>query len=253
MNKISNFHSSLFILSECDETIECLYLEFNSHKQTGSEYHKSDFLLCLKDYIIMEVASFLDEYQIYFTRTKKTNQRPKPIEQEYEQRIHNLREVIKPILETVNRWRDIDEYRDNYVAHKNRSGFPIKSLKISSQEPYDAPRKFFEIQLLRDLIHIMFGLISQEFKLELTDAFFRAKSVKSVVNPCKNNDSIEKELQDMVTEFNNISAKQGRAYTLNASAIAFEPLKNLVVTQPIFTHPLVHTFSLIREYQQDNK
>ncbi len=192
MNKISNFHSSLFILNECHETIECLYYEFSNNKQSGSEYYKNDFLLCLKDYIIMEAASFLDEYQIYFTSTKRTNQRPKPMEQEYEQRIKNLHEVIKPILDTINRWKNIHDYRDNYVAHKNRSGFPIKSLKIPSQEPYDAPRKFFEIQLMRDLIHIMFGLISQEFKMELNDAFFKAKTLKSVVNPGKNNSNVEK-------------------------------------------------------------
>ena len=244
MNKISNFHSSLYILNDCHESIERLYFIFSNDVQSRDEYYKNNLLTDLRSYIIMEVSSFIDEYQIYFAQTKKTNKRPKPIESIYVQRIKNLHEIIEPILDTINRWTNIREYRNNYVAHKNRSS--MSNLKISSQEPYDAPRKFFEVQLLRDLIHIMFGIISQEFKIELTDAFFFAKSLKSVMNPGKDNSNIKIELQEMVDRFNKVSKQQGKAYTLNISTINYEPLKKLVESFPIFFHPLTHTLNLAR-------
>lgn len=253
MNKISNFHSSLFILNECHETIEHLYFEFTNHKNSGSEYYKSNQLIYLKDYIIMEAASFLDEYQIYFTRTKQTSQRPKQIEAEYILRINDLHEVIKPILNTINRWKDLEEYRDNYVAHKNRSNYPIKKLKISYQETYDAPRMFSEIQLLRDLIHMIFGIISQEFKTELIDAFYLGKTLKSVVNPGKDNSNIEEELREMIKTINETPYQKQKKYSLNISELEFFPLQKMTKHFPTFSHPLVQTFSTIRKQKDENK
>src|SRR5258705_1869958 len=103
--------------------------------------------------MILETASFLDEYQIHFTQTKRINKRIEPIETEYRQRINDLHELIKPILNTIGRWKGIGEYRDNFVAHTNRVGYNNSKLIVAKQEPYDAPRQYWEFQLLRDLIH----------------------------------------------------------------------------------------------------
>ena len=238
MNTISNFHSSLFILNDCHEKIEHLYFKFNKCLQTGIPYYKNIFQHELGKYIILNSASFMDEYQIYFAQTKTTNKRPKPIEQEYNQRIKDLNKIINPILKTINRWSDIGQYRDNFVAHSNRSGWNLNTLIIASQEPYDAPRQFWEFQLLRDLIHIMFGIISQEFKMELIDAVFLAKSLKCVMNPLKDNSNIQKELQNMVDEFNKISQLQGKTYSLNTPEIDYHPLKKMVNSYPAFYHPI---------------
>ncbi len=57
----------------------------------------------------------------------------------------------------------------------------------------------------------------------------------------------------MVTGFNNTSVKQGKNYTLNTPVVGYEPLKKMISYQPIFSHPLVRIFNLIRDYQQDMK
>lgn len=145
MNKISNFHSSLFTLNESHEAIERLYFEFSNHEQSGPEYYKNILLLDLKNYIILEAASFIDEYQIYFAQTKTTSKRPNAIEPIYKQRVKDLHEIIKLILTTIHRWKDIEEYRDNYVAHKNRSAFPMSTLKnFISRTPMMHPGNFLK-------------------------------------------------------------------------------------------------------------
>lgn len=245
MNKISNFHSSLFILNECHENIERLYFEFSTNDHSGSEYYKNSHLLDIRNYIIMEVASFMDEYEIYFVQTKTTSKRAKPIEEEYQHRVKLLQEIVHPILNTLSRWTGIREYRDNFVAHVYRSRWE-NVLKIPSQEPYDAPRKYWEVQLMRDLVHMIFGLISQEFKMELIDAFFIGRSLKSVMNPCKNNDEIEIELKKMVDDFTQIIQQKGKAYTLNVSDIDYEPLKQLVNSPEPFSHPIPQIYQHIR-------
>lgn len=84
----------------------------------------------------------------------------------------------------------------------------------------------------------MFGVISQEFKIELTDAFFFGQTLNAVVNPGKDNNGIETELQNMVDEFNNISAQQGKNYTLNIPEIGYEPLNKILTSFPTFSHPI---------------
>jgi hypothetical protein len=116
MNTISNFHSSLYILNECHETIELLYFEFNKDSQTDIPYYKNTFQQEIGKYIILNIASFIDEYQIYFTQTKKISKKPKPIETEYIQRIKDIDRIINPILNMINRWKDIMNYRDNFVT-----------------------------------------------------------------------------------------------------------------------------------------
>jgi hypothetical protein len=237
MNTITNLHTSLFILNECHDTIEYLYFLFKKADQRDIPYYKNFSQHEINRYIILNVASFLDEYQIHFVQKKQSNPRPKPIEAEYTERIKHLDGVITPILNTINRWKDIGEYRDHFVAHANRSRWS-RELKISSQEPYDAPRQLWEFQLLHDLINIMFGLIAQEFKTEVNEAWFFAKTLKAVINPNKNNTYIKEELESMVEKFQTICQKQGKSYSLNIREIIYEPLRKLVESYPPFSHPL---------------
>jgi hypothetical protein len=227
MNSITNFHTSLFILNECHDTIEHLYFEFNKCSEKEIPYYKNRFQHEIGRYIILNVASFLDEYQIYFVQKKQSNPRPKPIEVKFKERIKKLDELITPILKTINRWNDITEYRDQYVAHPNRSRYG-RTLKISSQEPYDAPRQLWEFQVLHDLINIMFGLICQEFKSELNEAWLFAKTLKPVMNPLKDNSRMVIELEEMIKEFKDISQKQERNYSLDVPEIIYGPLKKMV-------------------------
>ncbi len=203
--------------------------------QRNRHYHENTFQHEIGKYIILNAASFIDEYEIHFVQQRHLK-RSKPIEPEYTQRIKNLDEIIKPILNTLNRWSGIKQYRNNFVAHSNRSGQNQQTLVIPFQESHDAPRQFWEFQLLRDLIHIMFGVISQEFKMELVDAWVSGNTLKPTMNPCKDNSDIQAELENMVNEFNNISQRQGKVYSLNIPEIEYEPLKKLVDPLTPFSH-----------------
>jgi len=246
MNPVSNFQASLFNLNEGHEKIERLYFQFLNHPDSGETYYLEPSLIDISHYMILEVVSFLDEYHIYFVQTK-IGKRAAPIEKEYIQRIKDLHVVLRPILKTIYRWKGIESYRDNFVAHTNRIGFTSNSLIIAGQEPYDAPRKFWEFQLLRDLIHIMFGIISQEFKMELIDAHFAANTRKNVLNPLKDNSKVEDELQNMIEEYHQECTQQGKEYTLNVPQVDFPSLNQMLNKMVEFNHPLLHVHSLIRK------
>ena len=120
MNTISNFHSSLFILFESYQNLERLYFQFKEFPQSGIESYTNPFVESYRNYIILEAASFLDEYEINFLEinnrsalnTKKKSKKPvKPIEQQYWNRIENLHKIITPFLKTLNRWTEIRKYR----------------------------------------------------------------------------------------------------------------------------------------------
>lgn len=245
MNSVSHFQASLFNLNECHEKIENLYHQFSTHPETGSLYYLEPLLVDVSRYLILEVASFLDEYHIYFVQTKR-GKKAAQIEAEYVQRIKDINSVLKPIEEAIYRWKGIEDYRDHFVAHTNRVGYNFNSLIIASQEPYDVPRKSWEFQLLRDLIHMMFGIISQEFKEELNDAWFAAKGRKGVMNPGKDNSKVDDELQNMIYEFEKECKQQGKEYTLNIPQVNYPPLKKMVENMTEFNHTLVHMHHLIR-------
>jgi hypothetical protein len=122
-------------------------------------------------------------------------------------------------------------------------------LIISSQEPYDAPRQFWEFQLLRDLIHIMFGIISQEFKMELNEAWFIGRTLKAVINPNKDYRKIQLEIHNMINDFDKISQELGKSYSLNVFDIGNELLQRLTGSYQSFSHPL----SLINYHIRTNR
>ena len=258
MNTISNFHSSLFILFETYQNLERLYFEFDKFPKSGIESYSNPFVKSYRNYIILEAVSFLDEYETNFLEinnrntltTKKKSKKPlKPIEQQYWNQIENLHKIITPLLNTVNRWTGIRKFRNNFVAHGSRSDWKDGyNLIIAGQESYDAPRAIFEFQILHDIIHLIFGLISQEFKAELIDAWFAAHSLKCHMNPLKDNTHIEQELLDMITSFQQECTAQKKDYTLNIEQIEYPPLKKMTETMDKYFHPLTH----MNKYSRDN-
>jgi hypothetical protein len=201
MNKISNLHSTLFILDKCVQKIERLYLEFHGRTDLNPEYYRDKFAVDIGNYIILESVSFIAEYQEHFN--------PKNVEIGYEQRIQNVRSATKPIMMMIRRWKDLEKYRHLYIAHPNRDQKNGYKLIISGQEPYDAPRRTFEFKLLHDLIIYCFSIISQEFAKELNEAIFFGNTLKPVTNPLKDNSKIRMELKDMVDKFKDVCASAG--------------------------------------------
>lgn len=254
MNTISNFHSSLYILHRCHENIETVFFEFANYQAADSKRHFHSSPL-LRNYLILEAASFLDEYEYNFLETpnrqgKVYRQRRMPthsIEPEFCDRIEKLHTVIVPVLRTIGRWRGIRQYRNNYVAHSSRADWNADNkLRISGQECYDAPRTVSEFQVMRDLIHLVFGLIAQEFKMELIDAEHLANIRKPVVNPLKDNTTINTELADMIVAAKEASESSGKEYSFNIERFSYDPLQLLVSGTPTFIHPLSFEKSFLR-------
>lgn len=256
MNTISNFQASIYILHQCHEKLEIIFFEFCKYPSSGIDSYSNPILPSIRNYIILETASFLDEYENNFLeindRTKKLlkkGQRPiHPIEKQYWSRIENLHKIIDPLLKVLYRWTEIKKYRNNYVGHGSRATWKDGNrLSISSQECYDAPRNVFEFQIMRDIIHVIFGLIAQEFKLELVEAEFAARTLKPVVNPLKNNTTIDLELSVMMNHVITEIKKQGKDYSLNIPPLQYEGFQSLVLSMTVFNHPLTQLKKDIRE------
>jgi hypothetical protein len=246
MNPVSHFQASLFNLYECHEKVEKLYYKFTNHPDSGETYYLEPSLIDISHYMILEVVGFLDEFHFYFVHTKN-GRRAAPIEPEYQERVKDLHLVLKPILKAIYRWKDIEKFRDHFVAHTNRIGFTTDSLVIRGQEQYDVPKRFWELQLFRDLLHMLFGLITQEFKMELFDAHSAATGRKSITGSMKDNSTVDSELQHMIAEYQDECNQQGKEYTLNIHEVNNPMLKQMVENMVEFKHPFVYVHHLIRK------
>ncbi|MEJ0106671.1 MAG: hypothetical protein WDO19_30795 [Bacteroidota bacterium] len=254
-NPITAFHSSLFILHTCHEKLERLYHEFITDPRPNDYTNTRLHDICA--YMVLEAASFLDEYEMYFTQKKTKSKKPAPIEPEYLSQVNRIEHILKPVLNTIKRWKDLGDYRDNIVAHSNRYGHFNPELVITHQEPYDIPRERWEYQLMRDLIHLMFGMICQVMEQEINYAFMVAVSRKPAINPLKDNSHISVEIREMVEGFKTAcSEKQhehGRDYSLNIVDIDYPSLKKALAEMKPYDHPLPKVYRFERKQKKANE
>ena len=102
----------MYILFKSYQNLESEYFQFKQFPQSGIESYSNPFVHRRREYIILESASFLDEYETNFLEInnrsgnkKKKGRKPiKPIEELYWNRIENLHKIIYPLLKTLNRW-----------------------------------------------------------------------------------------------------------------------------------------------------
>lgn len=249
--KISNFHSSLYILHACHQKIETLFHDFTNDQLSGPKYYKSPTLLYISRYLIMEAASFLDEYQTHFTYTLKAKYKAprRLIEKKYRKRVDKLKLILAPVMKQIYRWKDIKTYRNSYVGHTNRGPYKKNRAKlvIDGQEVYNIPRRYWEFQLLRDLFHIAFGVITQEFNKEFVDADFKARTLKPVTGTEKDVNKMNTQLNEMIDKFQKMCKQERKTYTLHINGISYPDLQTRLTTMPEFIHVITKEHEYIRK------
>jgi hypothetical protein len=254
-NPITAFHTSLFIMHNCHEKLERLYHEFINDPRPKD--YENTRLQDICSYMILEAASFLDEYEMYFTQKKQRAKKPTPIETEYLPQVNRTEHILRPVLKMLKRWKDLGDYRDNIVAHSNRYGHFQPVLVIAYQEPYDIPRERWEYQLMRDLIHITFLVIAQVFEQHLSMAWLLASTRKPAINPLKDNTKILVEIEDMVEGFKTACVEKqhehGRDYSLNIVDIDYPGLKKAVADMKTYDHSLPKTYRYGRKQRISNE
>jgi len=156
MTEPVKLYESLFILYKCNLNISRL-LELILEK-IHQENPDADETLLLAKYLQMESVSFIAEFKenLY-----------KHSEKEYSQRIADIQKITKPIFNRINKWKDLNKYRNNIIAHPWRESGKFVN---PNDQSYNAPKTWLEITVLGNYIRYVWAMVSAEFAKEIKDA-----------------------------------------------------------------------------------
>lgn len=194
-----NLYESLFIMHKCNLTIERLNkLVVNSALSSKED---QDFALLHTYYIILESVTFLDEFNLSFRN----------VESEYLVRVADVRKITAPIIKKINKWKDLEKFRNNIIAHpwRNKGKFIIPN-----QTQFNIPRNWLENQILVNLMAYLWSMIKAEFLVEYSSALKYISSLQSAPNPKDDYSTLNQEHLDMAENVRSVCKDLGKSYFL---------------------------------------
>jgi len=160
----TKLYESLFILYKCNRSINQLWPVVNSHQNDSGAV--KEIAVILTNNIKMESVSFLDEFNDSFFRN---------IEEAYKPRMMEVRKITAPIIKRIKKWKDLEKYRNNIVAHpwRDKGKFAIPDPHF-----YNIPQTWFDVAVLVHLMNYLWELTKAEFNEELNDALLYVLKLK---------------------------------------------------------------------------
>lgn len=157
-------YESLFILYKCNRSINQLRPVVNRHQNATGDI--KEIAVLLVNNIKLEAVSFLDEFNAAFINN---------VEVEYKERVMDLRKITAPITKRIKKWKDLEKYRNNIIAHPWRDN---GKLAIPDPHFYNIPHTWFEVAMLVHRMNYLWELINAEFKTEVPQALLYVYKLK---------------------------------------------------------------------------
>src|SRR5688572_5426697 len=105
---------SIYILQRYCEIIEVLTAVMTKngyHRKREWNKHDTIHYFTLYQNVLLDVNSFLDEYENYFLSTS---------EEEFRERILAAKKIAKPAVDQIKSWKDLGNVRNEMIAHNWR-------------------------------------------------------------------------------------------------------------------------------------
>lgn len=188
-NNLTKIQESILILCTLqallDEYLKCL----------TKEKDKPDSVLfsIISSQIIITSCSYLDEWEFL----------GKLIKVEKETRIITLRKITKPVINRINQWKDMRQFRNNMIAHNHRIKKEENSLAIfSMSRNLNCPNSFYDYKLLIGCIFISKNILLRIFQNEYNKSIPRIKNIEAIkpVNEIKDNKAYKNEFNSLTRD-----------------------------------------------------
>jgi hypothetical protein len=193
-------YESLFILYKCNLNISNL-LELILEKIHQDNPNEDETML-LAHYLQMESVSFIVEFKENLYQYS---------EKEYRQRVADIQKITKPIFNRINKWKDLNKYRNNIIAHPWRDS---GKFVIPNSQSYNVPKSWLEITVLGNYIKYIWAMIGAEFTREIKESLAYMQKTYPY-NPVKIDFSgLNEDQMKMAAEVDSIRKELGRNYYL---------------------------------------
>lgn len=186
-NNLTKVQESIFVLC----TLQALLEEYRKCLTKEKNNQKSVIFSIITSQIIITSCSYLDEW----------NYMGKLIIEEQEPRIITLRKTTKPVIDRINEWKDMRQFRNNMIAHNHRIKNEDNSLAIFNlSRNLNCPNSFFDFNLLLGCIYITKNVLLRIFTNEYNQILPSLKNLESIVplNQIKDEKSFKNEFDHLI-------------------------------------------------------
>lgn len=200
-------YEALFILHKCNQTINRLWILIENSQ--GRIKEVEDFAVLFTYYIKMETVSFLEEFNKGFYHGT---------EKQCKQRVDDVRKTTAPIIKRINKWKDLERFRNNIIAHpwRHKSQFVVPD-----QNNYNIPRNWFEIGVLVNLNNYVWAMLQAEFELELKEAMVYMATKIPPKRPLSDYSQLNQDHLQMADEVEEVCKQLNKKYFLKVVQYSF--------------------------------
>lgn len=112
----------------------------------------------VREYCIISICSYLDEYNDYLNVPK--------IENCHHDRVVSIRKILKPFFKEINRNYNLKDYRNQLLAHNFRDKQQNEKSLISGEiyKEYSFPKNTFEFMSVFEIIKLINTILIEEFR-----------------------------------------------------------------------------------------
>jgi len=194
----TKLYESLFILHKCQLNIDILWKMIDPSENSSNITEQNIHLFVY--HINLEAVSFLEEYNGDFLKN---------IEVEYHNRVKEIRKIGAPILKRINKWKDLEKFRNNIIAHpwRNKGKFVMPGK-------YNIPSNLLEIAVFVNLLKYVWSMIRIEFLKELNQAIKYIDTLKIQTTATTDYSTLNEDHYNMVHEVNSLCKLLNKKYYL---------------------------------------
>ncbi len=162
----------------------------------------ADYALLFVYYINLESVSFLEEFNFGFVKSENL----------YNSRIKEIRKITSPILKRINKWTDLEKFRNSIIAHpwRDKKG----NFVVPNQGYYNVPRNWFDVAVLLNLMTYVWSLIKEEFKEELNEALLYVSTLQTSPKAPNDYSNLNSDHSEMVNDVNEQCKHLNKKYYL---------------------------------------
>jgi hypothetical protein len=206
--KATKLYESLFILHKCQLNIHRLDNLIGLSKGIINADH--DDALLLTYHINLEAVSYLDEYNVNFLKNVEPN---------YSERVRQVRKISAPILKRINKWKDLEKFRNNIIAHPWRDK---GKFIVPNSGTYNVPRSWFEIAVFINLLKYAWSMVRIEFEEELEQAIDYVRTLQVPPPPPADYSGLNQDHLSMAAEVHKICKSLNKNYYLKVLQYSLE-------------------------------
>ncbi len=205
--KPTKLYESLFILHKCHLTLTRLWTLVG--KNNGLNPDNDDYAFIYTNYINMEAVNFLDEFDNGFVNK---------VEPEFLDRVMAVRKITVPIIKRINKWKDLEKYRNNIIAHPWRHK---GKFVVPNQSTYNVPKSWFENAVLVNLMSYLWSMVKVEFLEEMNEASEYIATLQDNQNIISDHSALNDDHLSMAAEVHLLCKSLNKKYHLKVLLYEF--------------------------------